>query len=184
MNKMLLGKNTGISKSHKPDFIFRGLNNPGIFYDEVHRRMMNNYYNAYLNLSISYLNRGRTEKAVATLDTLLKKIPLEIIQPPIASLFEIGNIYFKAQAFEKYRYVAGVSEELARKQLEKNPSDIKSFYNPYRILISIYERNKDYKNLAMIWNKILVLYPNDPNVRASVERYKRYAVNTDSMRLK
>ncbi len=181
MVKMLFEKNNGISKEYKPGFLFRGLDNPDIFYDEVHTRMMGNYYNAFINLSIFYLDNNMKEKAEMTLDTLMKIIPLNVIQPPAAPLFEVGSLYYKVDAAEKYKTIAKISEQLALRQLEKNPTDLQSYYNPYRVLLSIYERNKDYKNLAEIWNKILIMYPNDPNVKANVERYRQYASQKDTV---
>ena len=40
---------------------------------------------------------------------------------------------------EKYSKLASDVEKQAEKKLEENPSDVQSYYNPYRILIDVYE---------------------------------------------
>jgi hypothetical protein len=55
--------------------------------------------------------------------------------------------------------------------IEENPTDMSSD-SPYRILMGLYENLKDYKKLTALWEKIQVMYPNDPTVKENVEKYK------------
>jgi hypothetical protein len=56
--------------------------------------------------------------------------------------------------------------------IQENPNDVNAGYNPYRVLMGIYENLKDYKKLAGLWQKIQVMYPNDASVKENVEKYK------------
>ena len=181
MRKMLLQENTGISKTYKPNFILRGLNNPNIFYDETHSRMIQYYRNAYMNLAVFYLNKNMNAVAVGVLDKLMNTIPINTVKidPPI--LFEISNIYFNAGAIGKYKKMAIELEKDAIKRMRENPSDVQSRYNPYRILLAVYENLKDYKKLAGLWKKISIMYPNDPNVKAYLLKYENLANMQDSL---
>ena len=84
-------------------------------------------------------------------------------------------MYWNAGAMKQYKAIAADVEKEALKQLEANPSDVQSYYNPYRILIETYENLKDYSKLLGIWQKLGAMYPNDPNVKANIAKYENLA---------
>ena len=167
-----LKENPGYSKTYMPGFKFRGLNNPHIFFDDNHVRMTQNYRNAFMRLAIYYININKDQQAVATLDDMEKKIPRAIIPMDYEIEFEVGNMYYNAGAIKQYKEIAGDVEKVALKRLEENPGDVQSYYNPYRILIDIYDNLKDYKKLLGIWQRLGELYPNDVNVKANIAKYE------------
>jgi tetratricopeptide (TPR) repeat protein len=167
-----LKENPGFSKTYLPGFKFRGLNDPKIFFDDNHVRMTQNYRNAFMRLAIYYINTQNDQQAAATLDEMQKKIPREIIPMDFEILFEIGNMYFTIGAMKQYKEIAGDVEKEALKKLEVNPGDVQSYYNPYRILIDIYDNLKDYKKLLGIWQRLGTMYPNDVNVKANITKYE------------
>ncbi len=175
LRKELYNENPSFSKDYEPGYKFRGLNNPDIFFDENHIRMVQNYRNAFLRLSIYYVNIKQNEKAIATLNLMDEKIPRKVIPMENGLLFEIGNIYYNAGAMNIYKKIAAEVEQSALQDLENNPNNVQSYYNPYRILLDTYENLKDYEKLVGIWEKIQEMYPNDPNVKANIEKYKNLA---------
>ncbi len=170
-----LKENPGYSKTYKPGFKFRGLNNPHIFFDDNHVRMTQNYRNAFMRLAIYDINTNQDQKAVAALDEMEKKIPRENIPMDYEILFEVGNMYWNAGAMKQYKEIAADVETEALKRLEQNPNDVQSYYNPYRILIETYENLKDYTKLLGIWQRLGAMYPNDPNVKANIAKYTNLA---------
>jgi hypothetical protein len=58
------------------------------------------------------------------------------------------------------------------KMIKENPDNVSQEFNPYRALMGVYENLKEYKKLAGLWQKIQVMYPNDPAVKENVEKYK------------
>ena len=85
-------------------------------------------------------------------------------------------MYFTAGAADKYKAIAADIESDALHALEVNPNDIRAF----RILVATYENLKDNKKLYDLWQRIYTLYPNDPNVKANVEKYKKLVSGNDS----
>jgi hypothetical protein len=73
---------------------------------------------------------------------------------------------------DRYKEIAKDLEQQALVSLEQNPQDIQSYWNPYRVLIDIYENTNDYENSYKLWKKIEIMYPNDPSVKANVEKYR------------
>ena len=180
-----LKENPGYSKDYKPGFKFRGLNNPKIFFDDNHVRMTQNYRNAFMRLTIYYINTNQDQKAIATLDEMEKKIPRENIPMDYQIEFEVGNMYWNAGAVKQYKAIAADVEKKGLQALEENPGDVQSYYNPYRILIETYENLKDYDKLLGIWQRLGAMYPNDPNVKANIAKYqaliKQGKVKSDSV---
>ena len=172
MKKQLFSDTASFSKTYKPGFNYRGLNDPSIFLDENHMRMTQNYRNSFIRLALYYLNTNRDELAVKTLDKMDEKIPRSNVGLEMGLLYEIANLYYSAGGMKQYKEYAAEVEKQALQNLEENPEDVQSYYNPYRVLIDIYEKQNEYVKLANIWEKIQVIYPNEQNVKSNVEKYR------------
>jgi hypothetical protein len=179
LRQQLFEENPGYSKDYKPGFKFRGLNNPDIFFDENHERMTQNYRNAFIRLSLNYINTNRNDLAIQTLDLMEEKMPRENLSMALGLLFEVGNLYHSAGAEEQYGKISQEVEEKALIEMERNPDDMQSYWNPYRLLITTYENTGEYSKLADLWETIAEKYPGDPNVKANVERYRKLAEETE-----
>ena len=77
LRQEVLHENYGFNKNFERGFKFRGLNNPDIFFDDNHQRMLQNYRTAFLRLALYYQNTNQNSKAIAVLDTMSVKIPKE-----------------------------------------------------------------------------------------------------------
>jgi hypothetical protein len=168
-----LHENPGYSKDYDPRFKFRGLDNKNIFFDENHSRLLQNYRNAYMRLSLYYLNTNQNDLVIKTLDSMERKMPRHIREMPLGLTYEVANLYLAAGANDRYKEYAKEVEEIALAAIEQNPEDLRSYYNPYRLLIDIYERSGDHRKSYDIWRKIQLIYPNDPSVKANVEKYRK-----------
>lgn len=162
----------GYSKEYQPGFKFRGLNDPNIFFDDNHKRMVQNYRNAFLRLTLYYLGKGQNELAINTLNTMDEKLPNKLIPMDYGLLYEISNLYLRAGARDKYDTFSSEVEKQAVAKLTSNPDDVQSYYNPYRILLDIYETQGKNDKLLEIWQMLGTKYPQDPNVRANIEKYR------------
>jgi hypothetical protein len=175
LRSQLFNDKPNFSKEYKPGFNFRGLNDPNIFFDENHRRMTQNYRNAFMRLALYYISNNKNTLAIETLDHMQNKMPREVIGMELGFLYEIGNLYYMAGEKDKYKKIARDVERDALKKLEEDPSDVRSYWNPYRLLIDTYENLGEYQKLSDIWSKLQVMFPNDSNVKANVEKYRNLA---------
>ena len=175
MKKQLFSDAPNFSKDYKPGFNYRGLNDSTIFLDENHKRMTQNYRNSFIRLALHYLNTNRKDLTVETLDKMDEKIPRKVTGMEMGLLYEIGNLYFNSGGEKQFREYSAEVEKQALRLLEENPSDVQSYYNPYRILIDTYENQKEYAKLADIWQRLQAIYPNDQNVQSNVEKYRNLA---------
>ncbi len=160
------------SKTYKPGFRFRGLNDSTIYFDDNHLRLTQNYRNAFLRLALYYLNNKRDNaNVIKVLDRMDEVMPYTVIRMDPRLMFDVASIYFAAGGTKQYAKYAKEIEAYALKQLEINPRDVESYYNPYRMLLDTYENLGEYNKALNIVNRLKNYYPNDPTI---VDMEKRY----------
>lgn len=151
MEKCLFNEPQGYYKDYHLGFKFRGLNTGKVYLDENQRRMMMNYRNSFLRLALYYMNTGEKEKLAQTLDEMEKKLPRKYIPLDYRLLSDIASLYKMAGKPDRFLELADEIEPQAQKNMELNPGDISSYYNPYRILLQIYEGRGDiYKEKGLM----------------------------------
>ncbi|MFH0736803.1 MAG: DUF2723 domain-containing protein [bacterium] len=160
------------STTYKPGFRFRGLNDSTIFFDDNHVRLTQNYRNSFLRLALYYLNNKRDfPKVIEVLDRMELVMPRKNIHMDPRLLFDLGSIYYSAGGAKQYQSLAKEIEAYALKQLELNPMDVQSYYNPYRLLLDTYENLREYKKALEIANRLKSYFPNDKNVLEMIAKY-------------
>jgi len=177
-----LKENPSFSRDYLPGFKFRGLNDSTIFLDENHRRMIQNYRNAFIRMTLYYLTQGQNDLAIQTLNEMERKMPIKLLPMEMGLIYELSNLYLKAGAQEKYNELSSQVEKMALKKLEENPNDAQSFYNPYRILLDIYENQNRNDKLYELWKKLEAIFPNDPVVKSNIEKYKQLLQGQDTIK--
>jgi len=171
MKAQLLSDKVSASKEYKLGFNFRGINNPNIFLDENQERLMQNYRNAFIRTALYMQHHNEKQEAVAMLDRMEYLIPRKHIKMDYRLAFDIGNIYQDCGSYDKYKTLATDIEKEALIALEENPSDYTSYYNPYRLLLEMYDKTGQYQKAIDILNKVKVYVPNDPSIPAQIEKY-------------
>jgi len=175
MREQLFNEPEEYSRSYQTGFKFRGLDDPTVFLDDNHQRLSQNYRNSFLRLAIYYLDNGKKEKAVETLDEMEKKLPRANIELRYELLYDISNLYYSAGGIEQYAALVIDLEPIMLARLEANPRDFQRQYNPYVILRDIYENRADYDKLVKLFSGLEKQIPGDANVKQIVTRYKELA---------
>lgn len=176
LRKQLLDEPKGYSYTYQPGFKFRGLNDKTIFLDENHERLTQNYRNAFIRLAIHYLYKEKNDtKAVQALDAMETKIPRSVVDMDYRIKHDISKIYYSANAMKQYEVLAKEVIAQAKKQLEINPRDFTSWYNPYEILLTHYENLKMYSEAVSVLVQLQSLVPNDQNVTQILNDFRRKA---------
>ncbi|MCX7874684.1 MAG: DUF2723 domain-containing protein [Melioribacteraceae bacterium] len=177
LRKQLMEEPEGYNKLYQPGFKFRGLNDSTIFFDENHIRLVQNYRNAYIRLSLHYLYQEKNNnKVTETLDMMEKKVPRKVIPMDYRIKHDVAKLYFNAGAMKQYNAFAKEVIEEAKKRLNSNPRDYNSWYNPYDILLTHYDNLKMYNEGLEIAQKLKQLVPNDENINELVEHFRNLAI--------
>jgi hypothetical protein len=176
LREQLLNEPAGFNTSFKPGFKFRGLNDKTIFFDENHERLTQNYRNAYMRLAIYYLYQEKNNnKVIEALDIMEKKIPRDVIPLDYRIEHDIAKLYFTAGGLDTYKILAKEVIEAAKKQIEVNPRDYTSWYNPYDILITHYKNLRMYNEALSVVRQLKMLIPEDTSIDQLVNEFQRLA---------
>jgi hypothetical protein len=152
----LMNKPQEISKTFQRGYLYRGLQDSTVHYDENVTRLVMNYRNAFMRLALHYLNvEHKNEKAIATLDSMMVTLPASVLPLDYRVEYDITNFYFYAGAKERY---AKVSTALESRLLEMTSKPIaepfQNQYHPYYMLYTIYQNREEYDKALAILDKI------------------------------
>jgi tetratricopeptide (TPR) repeat protein len=124
-----------------------------------------------MQLAYFYLNaENNKDMCVKTLDLMEVKIPRSHIEMDYRLLYDVGNMYYAAGAYDKFSQIAKEIEPIALKMLNSDQSSLRSPYNAYRMLEDIYINTKQYSKAVDILSRLQVMYPDDPGIKAEIDR--------------
>jgi hypothetical protein len=155
----LFNSPAGYSKTFRRGYKYRGLNDSTVYYDENVTRLTMNYRNAFLRLALYHLNQSHNfAKATEALDSMEAKIPHSVMPMDYRLMYDVSNFYNYAGAKEKYLKFS--DEVIAKLQdiVKSNPREQLNQYNPYSVLLAIYEAREEYDKAIEILNKISANY--------------------------
>ncbi len=161
----------GFSKTFRRGYKFRGLGDSTVYYDENVTRLTMNYRNAFLRLALYHLNQSHNfPKAIEALDSMEAKIPHRVMQMDYRLMYDVANFYNYAGAKEKYAAFTSELEVKLQEMIKTNPHDQLNQYNPYSVLLSIYEGREDYAKAMEILKTIGALYSGTPGLQQQVQQ--------------
>jgi len=173
MRADLFDSSNVFSKSYRPGLKFRGLNDPTVFFNANQIRLVQNYRNSYIRLALFYLyDKKDNERTIQTLNEMEKKLPRHIISMDYRLMFDVSGIYRQAGAETEYLTMAKEIEKRAWSMLEKNPRNLTSNYNPYRMLLEIYDNTGQYQKALKVVAKLEQVIPGDKTVDMLKKKYQ------------
>ena len=145
-------------------FLFTNLDKPGIYYDDNVRMLMVNYRYGFMRLAAYYTSRGDNAEAIAALDTMEARVPVEVLPINYKILSDVARMYYTAGAPTQFRKYADIVERDAQQAIIDNPNDVQSYYNPYRILLDLYDWEKDYGKSLDLLQKLHDMFPQEKSI--------------------
>ena len=178
LNKSVLEQNLyhepeGFSTTPQYGYKFRGLADPKVHFDENTSRLMLNYRSAFIRLAMYYMNvESDSAKGVAALDRMEQLIPAKKIPMGWELMSDLSNIYYRFGRVDRFNEIANELEPIARGLIETGQANVNSYYNPYRVLLDIYEVRKDNRKALELLQGLQAQFPNDPNLNQRVQFLK------------
>jgi hypothetical protein len=158
------------SKTPQYGFLFRGLNDKNLFYEQTQQRMLEMYRTIFVWLANSYASDStQSFKAKDVLNRMESVISKEVVNIDYRQGYQLAMIYHLAGDIQKFEDYAKIAEEGALIDKKSTTANTQGFYNPYRILLDIYEARGDYQKALNIVNE---LDQRDPTVIQKRESIK------------
>ncbi|MBU2491471.1 MAG: DUF2723 domain-containing protein [Bacteroidetes bacterium] len=174
LSKQLFNEPEGFSKDYQPGFKFRGLNDPTVYMDDNHQRLSRNYRFSFLRLAYFYAFEKKDKaKTLALLDTMEAKLPRRLIPIEYPLLNDIAGLYKSSGDYEKYIQLIREVEKEALEEIAENPKNFTSRYNPYIILLGIYEDLKEFEKAIDLLSGLQKFMPDDQSVQQRIDTYRR-----------
>jgi tetratricopeptide (TPR) repeat protein len=161
------------SKTPQDGYFFHGFDNPNIFYDQVSENNVQNYRSQYLTMAYYYNNLGDKAKTLQVLNKMEQNFPGNVVAFDYRVLYDAAMLYLKAGDRAKFDQLTPEVEAKALDALKKNPGDIQSYWNPYKLLIDIYEARGDNQRALEILYQLDRITPNNPEIKAKIEALKQ-----------
>lgn len=160
MRQCLFNEPEGFYREPHYGFKFRNLDNPKVHFFETDRNLMQNYRNAFLKLAIYYYENNRdSAKVVEVLDRMESKIPNDVLPMDYRLRYDVARLYEIVGARDKFMKIAKEIEPIALEQINREPGNVFGEYNPYVILVNLYEMMGEYQKAIDILNRVLAYYP-------------------------
>ncbi|MEO8447751.1 MAG: tetratricopeptide repeat protein, partial [bacterium] len=87
--------------------------------------------------------------------------------------YDIAMLYNKIGNKAKFEELSNDIIVRAEEELKSNPDISQNYYNPYRILLDVYEAKGEYQKALELLNRLSAMSPNDPNVKQKMESIKQ-----------
>ncbi len=168
---------------HEPDkgynephygFRFRNLNNPHLYMDEVHRRMLSTYRSSFLTLANNALYKGKPDNAEAdsVLNMMNEKIPHELFPMPYELLYKTAMLYQEigdSTNFRKYsKYTIDVCNDLMDIPGLQGEADRR--FPPIQMVIDMYEMREEYGDAIERLNSLLPQAQGSPEAQRNIQQ--------------
>ena len=165
----LFNEPKGFSKTPSYGYKWRGINDPGVFFDENTQRLTVNYRSAFIRLALYSTNVERDNaKSVAALDRMEELIPRKKIPMGWELESDVASFYYRLGQSAKFDTLANEVEPICNQLIASGQANMNSYYNPYRVLLDISGARKDYGKTLDLLKQLSILYPNDPGIKQRI----------------
>jgi len=190
---------TNLQRNLFENFLYRGLNDNKVYFNENIKGLLRNYQGAYFSLAQYYLREKMYDKMTATFDKLHQVMPDSIIPMREDLTYQMGYMYYQAGQNDKFRTIlesllakdsmndeeklryASIfaqlfkekdkAEAIAKEVIAKNPENSQAYY----WLLSYYYNEKKYNQGIDLLNKWLLTHPDDDIAKQQLNLFQQSA---------
>jgi hypothetical protein len=162
------------SKEYKPGLKFRQLNNPGLYLDEPAMRLAQNYRTIFMSLAAYFISYPQDyAKAYEVLKLMEKKLPESTIYFDYRMKYNLLQYYHTLNKKEDFDKLFTSTEKDCLLEIEKDPDNTRNQWNPYNLLIELYQSTGNYDKEMEILNKLKVIYPQNAGLQNRIDEVNR-----------
>jgi len=181
LRKNLFDEPEGFSRTPEYGFKWRGLADTTIYNDENQRRLMINYRNSFFRLSYYYADRNDKGRAIATVNRMDQVISQKVFPIDWRLKADLAMFLHRVGETEQFERYAAELEKTCWLLIESGQGDVRTYWNPYRILLDLYEVQGRYSQALNVLNRLSASYPNDPSIQRRIAEVQEQ-MRVDSVR--
>jgi hypothetical protein len=165
----LFNEPEGFSPTPQYGYKFRGLADPSVYFDENTSKLMINYRSAFIRLALYRANVEKDNaRAAAALDRMETIIPRAKIPMGWELTSDIASFYHRLGRTDTFEAMTQEIEPALHEIIKAGTYSLTSYYNPFRVLLDIYEIRGDKAKALDVLRSLQVHYPNDPNLKQRI----------------
>ncbi|MCC6397065.1 MAG: DUF2723 domain-containing protein, partial [Bacteroidetes bacterium] len=160
----------GFSTTPRYGYRFRNLADTTVRFDDNVRRLMANYRWAFMMLATyregSQGDRPGALRALERMEALIPsaKAPLD----PYLQ-YDLAVLYNRLGRKDRFDDLATELEVSMKRAIAAGQADIRSRFNPFQVLLEIYDLRGEYVKSLELLKSIEQMVPNDPGIRARIQ---------------
>jgi hypothetical protein len=148
---------------------FRNVANPDVYFDEEASKYVSGYRTAFIRLAMYYANVAKdSAKSIAALDRMEHIVPRSKIPLGWELGSDIASFYYRLGRYDTFNEIATEIEPVCRTLIGNKQVNMRSYYNPYRVLLSIYEARKDDAKQLELLRELSEMYPADSGIKERI----------------
>jgi len=184
MEKNLFTDSVKPSKEPQYGFLWRGLRDSTVYYDEDTRKLITgNYRNAFIAYALYKANIKREiQQVTRILDRMEELIPRKVVEMDYRLQYDVATFYFYSGNKDRFYEYANEVIEQAKKSIKANPKQQLSQYNPYIILFYTYETMGMYTEAESVLSDIKSAYAGERGINGLVEQLRAQLKATENQR--
>jgi TonB family protein len=162
-----------LKKTPQYGYTFGALKKATAIHDEGSIQLMVNSRNAFFRLAIYYaVVEPDPKKGLAILDRMEQLMPRKKIRMNWELMDAVANLYNRFGRTDKYSELADELEVIARNMIAEGKGDVRSYYNPYRVLLDIYEVRGQYDRSLELLVGLQKQFPSDSGLAQRIQYLK------------
>jgi hypothetical protein len=141
---------------------------------------MSNYRSAFVRLAMSYANIKNDLKSSATvLDRMELIIPRSKYPMGWELESDLAMFYHRVGRIDQFNQLSDDVESACEQLIADGKANVNSYYNPYRVLLDLYDSRKEFRKERDLLANLNQLYPNTPELKQRLDAVTK-AMGTDS----
>jgi hypothetical protein len=159
----------GFSTTPQYGYKWRNIANPKVYFDENTSRLMINYRSAFIRLALYHANITKDNaKALSSLDRMEQLIPRSKIPMGWELSSDIASFYHRLGNDQKFNELVAEIEPQCQGLIASGQVNMSSYYNPYRVLLEIYDAQNEHAKALELMKQLEAIYPNDSGIRQQI----------------
>jgi hypothetical protein len=178
----LMHEPSGFSRTPQFGFKFRGVGDTTVFFDENASRLMTNYRSAFVRLAMSYANvKNDLKSSAAVLDRMEQIIPRSKYPMGWELESDLALFYHRVGRIDEFNQLSNDVESACEQLIADGKANVNSYYNPYRVLLDLYDSRKEFRKERDLLANLNQLYPNTPELKKRLEDITKVMVMDSSV---